>query len=139
MTVKIVKKPWGREEWIELNDKYCFKKLYINAGTKTSLQFHELKKETNYLMEGEAIFYSSPEGEHAYVAGIGLEWPKPLTINAQAMTIGEGFTVEPFTIHRIEAVTDIVIMEVSTPEVDDVIRIQDDSDRPDGKIDSEHE
>ena len=44
---KIVYKPWGREEWLELNDKYCYKRLYINAGTKTSYQYHEKKLETN--------------------------------------------------------------------------------------------
>ena len=48
---KTIYKPWGREEWLELNDKYFYKRIYINAGTKTSYQYHEQKLETNYLIE----------------------------------------------------------------------------------------
>ena len=41
--MKTVNKPWGREEWLELNDRYCYKRIYINAGTKTSYQYHNEK------------------------------------------------------------------------------------------------
>ncbi len=60
---KTIYKPWGREEWLELNDKYCYKRIYINAGTKTSYQYHEQKLETNYLIEGTAeVWLENDEG-----------------------------------------------------------------------------
>ena len=52
--MKTVHKPWGKEIWLELNDKYCYKRIYINAGTKTSYQYHKKKMETNYIIEGQA-------------------------------------------------------------------------------------
>ena len=55
--MKTIYKPWGKEEWLELNDKYCYKRIYINAGTKTSYQYHEKKLETNYLIDGTAEFW----------------------------------------------------------------------------------
>ena len=52
--MKTIYKPWGKEVWLELNDKYCYKRIYINAGTKTSYQYHEQKLETNFIIEGTA-------------------------------------------------------------------------------------
>jgi mannose-6-phosphate isomerase len=52
--IKTVHKPWGKEEWLELNDAYCYKRIYINEGYKTSYQYHNFKKETNYIIEGTA-------------------------------------------------------------------------------------
>ena len=52
--MNIIYKPWGKEVWLELNDKYCYKRIYINAGFKTSYQYHEKKLETNYIAEGKA-------------------------------------------------------------------------------------
>ena len=51
---KVIYKQWGKEEWLELNDKYCYKRIYLNAGTKTSYQYHLKKQETNYLISGTA-------------------------------------------------------------------------------------
>ena len=120
---KIVTKPWGREEWLALNDVYCYKRLYINKGFKTSLQYHKLKRETNYIISGTAeVWLQNKAGE----------------VEKKVMGAGSFFNVNPPQIHRIVALTDLVLQEVSTPEVDDVIRIEDDSKRPDGKIDSEH-
>ena len=107
--VKVVPKPWGREVWLELNDKYCYKRLYVNAGHRTSLQFHRQKKETNYIISGEAIVQ--------------------LGDVVHTMWADDFFTVEPGVLHRITAVTDIVLQEVSTPEVDDVVRVEDDTNR----------
>ena len=60
---KTIHKPWGKEEWLELNDKYCYKRIYVNAGTKTSFQYHEKKLETNYLIEGKAeLWLENDEG-----------------------------------------------------------------------------
>ncbi len=106
---KIVSKPWGREVWLELNDKYCYKRIYLNKGYRTSLQYHNQKLETNYIVSGDAIVELGGE--------------------TSEMTAGDFFTVQPGVIHRITAVTDIVLQEVSTPEVDDVVRVEDDHDR----------
>jgi len=121
--MKTIYKPWGREEWLELNDKYCYKRIYINAGTKTSYQYHENKLETNYLIEGTAEFWlENDEG----VVEKTIEKP------------GFFVTIKPLKKHRVVAITDIILQEVSTPEVDDVIRIGDESNREDGKIEHEH-
>jgi choline kinase/mannose-6-phosphate isomerase-like protein (cupin superfamily) len=121
--MKTIYKPWGREDWLELNDKYCYKRIYINAGTKTSYQYHNQKLETNYIIEGTAeVWLENDEG----------------VVDKKIMKAGDFFTVEPPKKHRVIAITDIILQEVSTPEVDDVIRISDDSDRGSGKIDHEH-
>ena len=122
--MKVVNKPWGREIWMELNDKYCYKQLYINEGHRTSFQFHLVKLETNYIMEGEAIVF--------------LQGPDDVEPKRFEMTKGEFFTVRPTVKHRIVAKTNLILMEVSTPEVDDVVRIHDDSNRINGRIESEH-
>ena len=121
--MKTVSKPWGKEEWLESNDKYCYKRIYINAGTRTSYQYHEKKLETNFIIEGEAEVWL--ENDHGVV-------------EKSIMKTGDFFTVRPPKKHRVIAITDVILQEVSTPEVDDVIRIEDDSDRGDGKIVSEH-
>jgi len=121
--MKTIHKPWGREEWIELNDVYCYKRIYINAGYKTSYQYHIKKRETNYIISGEAeIWLENDEG----------------IVEKRIMKAGEFFNVIPPKKHRVIALTDIILQEVSTPEVDDVIRIEDDSNRSDGKIEGEH-
>lgn len=120
---KVVLKPWGREEWLHLDRDYCYKKILIVAGTKTSFQYHERKKETNYLLSGKAEFWlENDEGE----------------IEKKVVGPGTLMTVNPPRKHRVIALTDIVLMEASTPQVDDVVRISDDYQRPDGRIDSEH-
>ena len=122
--MKTIHKPWGREEWLELNDAYCYKRIYINAGYKTSYQYHHFKRETNYIISGEAeIWLENDEG----------------VVEKKIMGPGEYFNVTPPKKHRVIALTDIILQEVSTPEVDDVIRIEDDTNRMDGKIDGEHQ
>jgi len=121
--MKTIIKPWGKEEWLELNDKYCYKRIYINAGYKTSFQYHEHKIETNYIISGEAeIWLENDEG----------------LVEKKTMKAGDFFNVRPPKKHRVIALTDIILQEVSTPEVDDVIRIEDDTNRSDGKIEGEH-
>ncbi len=121
--MKVVSKPWGKEVWLELNDKYCYKRIYINAGTKTSYQYHDKKLETNYIIDGEAeVWLENNEG----------------VVEKIRMKKDDYFTVEPPKKHRVIAISDIILQEVSTPEVDDVIRIDDDTDRGDGRIESEH-
>lgn len=121
--MKVIYKPWGKEEWLELNENYCYKRIYINAGYKTSFQYHNFKKETNFIISGQAeIWLENDKGE----------------IVIKIMGPGEFFNVLPPKKHRVIAITDIILQEVSTPEVDDVIRIEDDTNRQDGKLESEH-
>ena len=116
---KSFKIPWGAEEWLELNNHYCYKIINIDSGYRTSLQYHQRKVETLFVKKGEAKIL------------IDDEW----------FDVAEGdyFTIYPETQHRILAKTDLELLEVSTHEVDDVIRVEDDSNRPSGKIDSEHQ
>jgi CTP:phosphocholine cytidylyltransferase-like protein/mannose-6-phosphate isomerase-like protein (cupin superfamily) len=120
---KIVLKPWGKEIWLELNDKYCYKRIHINSGHKTSYQFHNNKLETNFIIKGKAEVWL--ENDNGFV-------------DKFIMKEGDFFTVLPPRKHRVIAITDIILQEVSTPEVDDVIRINDEFGRKDGKILDEH-
>lgn len=120
---KVVHKPWGKEEWLALNDAYCYKRIYINAGYKTSYQYHQFKQETNYIIEGTAeVWLENDEG----------------VVEKKIMKAGEFFDVNPPKKHRVIAITDIILQEVSTPHVDDVFRINDEFNRVDGKIEAEH-
>lgn len=122
--MKTVYKPWGKEEWLELNDKYCYKRIYINAGHQTSYQYHEIKVETNYIIAGEAeVWLENDDG----------------IVEKKLMKAGDFFTVNPPKKHRVIAVTDIILQEASTIEVDDVIRIEDDNKRGAGRLDYEHQ
>jgi dTDP-glucose pyrophosphorylase/mannose-6-phosphate isomerase-like protein (cupin superfamily) len=121
--MKTIFKPWGKEEWLELNEVYCYKRIYINAGYKTSYQYHNFKRETNYIISGQAeIWLENEEG----------------VVEKKIMGPGEFYNVRPPKKHRVIALTDLIMQEVSTPEVDDVIRIEDDTNRADGKIEGEH-
>lgn len=118
-----VNKPWGYEIWLSGKEAktHAFKQIQINAGYKTSLQYHIQKTETNLLRSGTARLYGESEGE------------------IEAVTISKSFiTVPPPTIHRIEALEDIELLEASTPHLEDVVRIEDDSKRGNGRIESEH-
>lgn len=121
---KVIHKPWGKEEWLDLNDSYCYKRIYINAGYKTSFQYHNYKRETNYIIAGKAEVWLEND------SGI---------VEKKLMKAGDFFNVKPTKKHRVIAITDIILQEVSTPEVDDIIRINDEFNRSDGKIDAEHE
>ena len=120
---KVVIKPWGKEIWLELNDKYCYKRIHINAGFKTSYQIHNFKHETNYIIKGEAEIWLENDNN---------------IVEKFIMSEGDFFTVIPKRKHRVIAITDIILQEVSTPEVDDVIRLDDEFNRGNGRIQSEH-
>lgn len=105
--VKIVKKPWGHEEWWAMTDKYVGKLLYIQHGHRLSLQYHNIKEETMRVMQGNLTF----------VLGDKTIEMKP----------GDSVHVLPGIIHRMEANDgDVVVVEVSTTEVDDIVRLADD-------------
>lgn len=102
---KIVDKPWGREIWYAHTDRYAGKVLEVTRGHLLSLQKHRVKHETLYLLSGQILLTLDEEV---------VEWLP-----------GTAVTVAPGTVHRMEAVEDSVLLEVSTPELDDVVRLED--------------
>jgi hypothetical protein len=126
-----VLKPGGYEVWINgEKPTYALKKIFLKKNYKTSLQFHRKKIETNYLFKGTALLH------------YGLNDPRKKNILNRVKTIKISkdsiINVKPFAIHRIEAKTNIVLFEASTPHLNDVIRILDDTNREDGRINFEH-
>ena len=116
--MKEVVKPWGKELWLELNDSYCCKRIYVNAGARTSYQYHKKKTETNCIISGEAeVWLENDDG----------------FVEKSEMAESDSFTVLPFRKHRMTAITDLVFFEVSTQEVDDVVRVDDDFNRGPGR------
>lgn len=109
--VTIVPKPWGHEIIWANTEKYVGKILHVNAGHALSIQYHERKDETISLLSGELIFRVR-EDDGTTMRDIPLK-------------TGEAFRVTPGTVHMMEAVTDCDILEASTPELDDVIRLSD--------------
>ena len=133
MDVKRVSKPWGYEMWLNgEHPKYAFKKIFIKAGTKTSLQYHKFKRETMIFTEGTAALHykSNPAAQ--------IDSVTAADVSAQKIQTGQLVDVMPQHLHRVEAVSDIMLFEVSTPHLDDVIRVSDDANRANGRIASEH-
>jgi mannose-6-phosphate isomerase-like protein (cupin superfamily) len=106
-----VEKPWGYELWWARTDRYVGKLLHVNAGAQLSLQYHVKKDETIHLWSGEMVLVLGEQGG---------------SLVEHAMRAGDSFHVRPGTVHRMRALTDCDVLEVSTPEVDDVVRLQDD-------------
>jgi mannose-6-phosphate isomerase len=104
-----VEKPWGYELHWAKTDRYVGKLIHVNAGHALSLQYHNIKDETIYLHSGRLLFEIDEGG--------GL--------TKREMLPGERVHITPKTIHRMTAVEDSDIFEVSTPELDDVVRLQD--------------
>lgn len=111
METKIVKKPWGEEIWFAQNSKFAGKVLKVNKGHRLSLQFHRQKQETQFIYKGIAKL----------TYGETLDNLQEIILNP-----GDKFDINPPMIHRIEAIEDLEIFEVSTPELDDVVKIEDD-------------
>jgi mannose-6-phosphate isomerase-like protein (cupin superfamily) len=107
---KIISKPWGSEELIECNDKYVLKKLFMKANECCSMQYHELKRETIYVLSGKIKLYIGSEINNL----------KEIIMNS-----GDNITIEPYTIHRMEGVEDSYYLEASTNELWDVVRLND--------------
>ena len=110
----LIEKPWGSEEVIEINDQYMMKKLKMYKNHRCSLQFHNYKKETIYVLTGQLRIYT---GET-----IG-------DLSSKIYGPNESITLKPGVIHRMEAVEDSIYLEASTPEMDDVVRLSDDYNR----------
>ena len=104
-----VEKPWGYELiWAE-TDRYIAKVLAITAGHSLSRQYHVRKDETFYVQEGE----------------MQLELGAPPQVEVRVMRPGDGYHCRPGTVHRMVATTDVLVFEVSTPDLDDVVRLED--------------
>jgi len=114
-----VEKPWGYELHWAKTERYVGKLIHVNAGHALSLQYHNVKDETIYLQSGRLLF-EIDEGK-----GKGLE--------RREMKPGERVHITPKTIHRMTAIEDSDIFEVSTPELHDVVRLEDRYGRQDQK------
>ncbi len=114
-----VPKPWGHETIWAHTDQYVGKILHIKAGQALSVQYHDVKDETVYLLSGELIYrvWDQP------VAG-GAVPPEAKPVDVK-LTLGEAYRITPHTVHQMEAVTDCDILEASTPHLADVVRLQD--------------
>jgi len=145
--VKTVTKPWGCERWIQAGDdnhSYVLKEIELNTGFRTSIQVHKHKAETNFILEGRGELWYYPKWfdcNRYELGGYTNDELNYILSNLESIEYGPGstMTIEPGTIHRMVAVTDLRFVESSTCHLDDVIRLQDDSNRSHGKIDSEHQ
>ncbi len=109
MNVRRVEKPWGYELIWAHTGKYVGKVLHVNQGHQLSLQYHNVKDETIHVQSGTMKLVVD-EGQ-GYIE--------------KEMKPGESYHIKPLTKHRMVAVTDCDILEVSTPELDDVVRLED--------------
>jgi mannose-6-phosphate isomerase-like protein (cupin superfamily) len=106
-----VEKPWGYELiWAKAED-YAGKLLFVRAGHALSLQFHRKKDESWYVLGGRAELQLGEAGQ--------------AVLTAEVVGPSVAFRLRPGTVHRIRAVEDTTILEVSTPELDDVVRLED--------------
>lgn len=104
-------KPWGREIWFAQTDKYAGKILEIKKNHRYSLQYHEHKQETQYIIKGKAKFTFGKDKEN---------------LQEKILNEGDKIDIPPYTIHRLEAIEDTEVFEVSSPELDDVVKLDDD-------------
>jgi mannose-6-phosphate isomerase-like protein (cupin superfamily) len=106
-----VDKPWGYELIWALTEDYCGKLLFVKAGESLSLQFHREKDESWYVQSGRARLDMAAAGEKL----------------PQSEVVGPGaaFRIRPGTVHRVTAVEDTTILEVSTPHLEDIVRLED--------------
>ncbi len=110
--VQVVKvpKPWGHETIWARSDRYVGKILHINAGEELSVQYHDRKDETVHLLSGEIVYRVGSDTD---------------LLEDVQLKLGESFRITPGTVHQMVALTDCDVLEVSTPELDDVVRLSD--------------
>lgn len=107
---RFVNKPWGQEEIFAVTDHYAGKILTIKQGESLSLQYHEKKEETLRVLDGQILFESGSSRD---------------CLTEEELGAGDTFHVPPRLIHRMTAITDCRLLEVSTVELDDVVRLED--------------
>ncbi len=110
VSVRVVPKPWGHETIWAHTDRYVGKVLHIKAGHALSVQYHTRKDETIHLMSGEMIYRVGSDRE---------------TLRDVRLRPGESYRNTPGMVHQMEAVTDCDVLEASTPDLDDVVRLSD--------------
>ena len=107
-----VLKPWGYEIWWARTDRYVGKILHVKKGESLSLQYHNVKDETIRILAGKLLFETKRKEE-------------PGELRKIEMSPGDVFHIAPLTLHRMTGLEDTDILEVSTPELDDVVRLED--------------
>ena len=111
-TTKRVEKPWGYEIWWARTDRYVGKILHVKKGESLSLQYHNVKDETILVQSGRLLLETGKRGEAGELA-------------RTEMGPGGSFHITPGMVHRMTGLEDCDIFEVSTPELDDVVRLED--------------
>jgi mannose-6-phosphate isomerase len=106
-----VEKPWGHELIWALSETYCGKVLFVRAGAALSLQFHNMKDESWLVQSGRAKLELGEVGQQA--------------LHEEVVGPGAAFRYRPGTVHRVTAIEDTTILEVSTPHLDDIVRLED--------------
>ncbi|HEX4421645.1 MAG TPA: hypothetical protein VH165_27220 [Kofleriaceae bacterium] len=106
----VVDKPWGHELIWAKTERYVGKILHIRAGEALSLQYHRVKDETIMVMRGRMQLIYFPDGDQP---------------RSRELTVLEPFHITPGLRHRMIAIEDTDVLEVSTPEIDDVVRLED--------------
>jgi mannose-6-phosphate isomerase len=107
---RFVRKPWGHEVWYALTDRYAGKILHVQSGQRLSLQLHERKDESCYLLSGRLLLTQGPSVDE---------------LATRTIQPGEVWRNEPGVVHTLEALEDSDVLEVSTPDLDDVVRLHD--------------
>ncbi len=105
-----IPKPWGSETIIENNEFYTVKKLLMRKGHRCSLQYHEKKHETIYILDGIMRLWVGKDED---------------SIEYKILNVGDTYVIEPGIVHRMESLDDCYYLESSTSELDDVVRLQD--------------
>ena len=112
-----VEKPWGWELIWARTDQYVGKLLFVREGHSLSLQFHNQKDESWYVQEGRAE--------------VEMGVPGDAVRESEIVGPGAAFRIEPGTVHRVRALQDTLILEASTPHLDDLVRLEDEYGRSD--------
>ena len=105
-----IDKPWGHEIWWAWTDDYVGKILHVKAGHKLSVQYHEHKDETSYVLRGSLTLFKGPTAD---------------ALETTLVEPGAQWRNLPGEVHTIEAIEDADVLEVSTPHLDDVVRLTD--------------
>jgi mannose-6-phosphate isomerase len=105
-----IDKPWGHELWFAHTDRYAGKLLHVRAGHRLSLQYHKQKDETSYLLSGRLLVAQGVDRN---------------SLSTREVEPGSAWRNVTGVVHSIEALEDAVVLEVSTPELDDVVRLAD--------------
>ena len=110
MTKKNINKPWGYEYLIEVNKNFMFKKLFMKKNHRCSLQYHNKKTESVFVLKGK----------------LRVVIKKNKKLKNIILKANDNILIKKKTIHRMEAVSDCTYLEASTPEINDVVRLEDD-------------